>query len=211
MQHDLKDFWQRFQSGIEVVVAGDVADKLLGVGDGFRRYFDDSLDKPVPVSVLAEKLVPTADSPLPLTDEEILRLARQRADALTEVHGERFGFCIGVEAGLLSFDLRDGSDGGGDRDTELRYFVRCWAVVRGLGDEAWGSSGSLQLPSALIDGLDEAELPFVVPGRRRSGGMFSSLTGGLESRRSSTALATFHAVSSLMYSYLESHAHRRRR
>lgn len=211
-------------------MAGDVADKLLGVGDGFRRYFNDtkgrndnldrgdqqgrgdhldrreSQSRAVPVSVVAEKLVSTADAPLPLTDEGILQLAKQRAESLTEVHGERFGFCVGVEAGWLSFGVR-GADGGG----ELRHFVRCWAVVRGLGDEAWGSSGSLQLPSALIHGLDEAELPFVIPGRRRSGGMFSSLTAGLESRRSSAALATFHAVSSLMYSYLENHALRRRR
>ena len=189
------------------MVGGDVPDKLLGVRDGFRRYFNEGLETPVPVAVVAERLVTAESTLLPLTDEGILELARRRAQDLVEVHGERFGFCVGVEAGLLAFG--GGETTGGEQN--VRYFVRSWAVVKGLEDEAWGSSGSLQLPRALIDGLDASELPFVVPGRRRSGGMVSSLSGGLETRRSATALATFHAVASLMYSYLESHAHRHRR
>ena len=52
-------------------------------------------------------------------------------------------------------------------------------------------------------------MPFAFPGTRRSGGMVSSLTGAVETRRSATALATFHAVSTLMYGRLESHPHRR--
>ena len=41
--------------------------------------------------------------------------------------------------------------------------------------------------------------------------MVSSLTGGLEQRRSATALATFHAVATLMYGVLENRPHGRRR
>ena len=93
-----------------------------------------------------------------------------------------------------------------DDSDEPRYFVRTWTVVRGLEDEAWGSSGSVQLPRHLIRGLDSEDLPFAIPGRRRSGGMVSSLTGGLETRRSATAQATLHAVASIMYGLIESRA-----
>lgn len=137
--------------------------------------------------------------PLPLSDQDTLGLARQRARDLAEAQGDRYGFYVGTESGLL--DLRVGD--------QLRYFVRSWTVVVGLGEEAWGSSGTVQLPNRLIEGLDGAEIPFAIPGRRRSGGMVSSLTGGKENRRSATALATFHAISSLMYGLIESRPHAR--
>lgn len=188
-------------------MGGDLPEKRLGVRDGFRRYFDGSFELPVPVSVDAEPRVGAGEAPLPLEDGDILALARRRAAELATLHGERYGFCVGVEAGLATLGPRPTAD----EHAKPRQFVNCWAVVKGLGGEAWGSSGALQLPTALIDDIDTAELPFVVPGRRRSGGMVSSLTGGLETRRSAAALASFHALSSLMYSYLEGHSHRRRR
>jgi hypothetical protein len=70
--------------------------------------------------------------------------------------------------------------------------------------EAWGASGSVQLPDRLVAGLDGAQIPFAVPGTRRAGGMISSLTGGLENRRRATAQSTFHALSTLFYGVLES-------
>lgn len=200
MTTDSKNFWQRFQTGIEVAVGGDLPDKLLGVREGFLRYFHDGLERPVPVAVVPQPQ-DEVHTPLPLTDGEILRLARERCRSLEERLGESYAFYVGTETGLLT------RDSGG----EVRRFVRNWTVVRGLGDEAWGSGGSLQLPERLIRGLDEDELPFAVPGTRRSGGMVSSLTGGLETRRSSIALATLHALSSLMYGILESRPHGRRR
>lgn len=200
MASDLTGFWQRFQSGIDVAVGGDLPDKLLGVRDGFLRYFHDGLERSVPVSVIPQPQ-DEARTPLPVTDADILSLARRRAVELSGLHGDAFAFCVGSEAGLLSFVA------GG----QTRYFVRSWTVVRGLGEETWGSSGSVQLPERLIEGLEQEDLPFAVPGTRRSGGMVSSLTGALETRRSATALATFHAISTLMYGRLESHPHRRHR
>ncbi len=199
MTSDVKDFWQRFQSGIEVAVGGDLPDKLLGVRDGFLRYFHDGLERSVPVSVMPQPQ-DEARTPLPVSDADILELARRRALELKRRHGAAFAFHVGSEAGLLLFE----------GDGQARHFVRNWTVVLGLDDEAWGSSGSVQLPQRLIQGLDREDLPFAVPGTRRSGGMVSSLTGALETRRSATALATFHALSSLMYGRLESHPHRRR-
>ena len=53
MIRDLKNFWQRLQTGVEVAVAaGASPDKLLGVRDGFLRYFHDGLDRPVSVAVV---------------------------------------------------------------------------------------------------------------------------------------------------------------
>ena len=61
-----------------------------------------------------------------------------------------------------------------------------------------------QLPDRLVSGLDSAQIPFAVPGTRRSGGITSSLTGGLETRRKNISLSTFHALSTLFYGVLES-------
>ena len=49
-------FWQRFQSGIDVAVGGDLPDKLLGVREGFVRYFHHGLERSVPVSVKPQPL-----------------------------------------------------------------------------------------------------------------------------------------------------------
>ena len=195
---NLKDFWQRFHDGIEVVVGGDLPDKLLGVREGFLRYFD-GLERPVPVSVTPRHQPDEPQVPLPLSDGEILQLAQKRAHRLAEAEDVGHAFCVGSETGMTT--ARTG--------TETRHFVRTWTVVVGLGEEAWGSSGSVQLPERLIQGLDDAEIPFVIPGRRRSGGMVSSLTSGEENRKSATSLATFHAVSTLMYGLIESRPPRR--
>ena len=154
MTTDLRSFWQRFQTGITVAVGGDVPDKLLGVREGFLRYFHQGLHRPVSVSVSPQALDETA-TPLPLTDVEILELARARAAELERRLGDGYAFYVGSEAGLLTFEA----------GSESRNFVRNWTVVRGLGDEAWGTSGSVQLPERLIRGLDEADLPFAIPGR----------------------------------------------
>lgn len=188
-------------------MGGDLPDKLLGVREGFRRYFSNAreglersgLDWSISVSVIPQPQDEAA-TPLPLSDAATLELARKRARELAEQGGDHYGFYVGSEAGLLDFEV----------DGQRRYFVRSWSVVIGLGEEAWGSSGSVQLPARLIDGLDGEEIPFAVPGRRRSGGMVSSLTGGAENRRSATALATFHALSSLLYGWIESRPRQRR-
>jgi hypothetical protein len=77
-------------------------------------------------------------------------------------------------------------------------------VVRSPLGETWGSSGAVQLPDRIVAGLDHAQVPYAVPGTRRSGGMISSLTGGLETRRKTIALSTLHAISTLFYGTLES-------
>jgi non-canonical (house-cleaning) NTP pyrophosphatase len=192
MAQNLRDFWHRFQSGVDVAVAGELPDTLLGVRDGFLRYFDGRAVAHGPIAVLPFR-IEEPEPHVPFKDEEILTIARSRARELREGEGDRHAFYVGTETSVASV-----SDG-----DVVRQLVHCWAVVIGLDDEAWGASGAVQLPERLIAGLDQHRLPFAVPGRRRSGGTISSLTGGLESRRSATSLATFHALSTLTYGLLE--------
>jgi non-canonical (house-cleaning) NTP pyrophosphatase len=193
MTTDLKNFWQRLQTGVEVAVAGQASDKLLGVRDGFLRFFHDGLDRTVSVVVVPQ---PVEEEPVGLlvTDEVVVREARRKAMEVEEKLRDTYHFYIASEGGIEALDV----------DGEQRYFIRNWAVVRSPLGEAWGSSGAVQLPDRLVAGLDSAQIPFAVPGTRRSGGIMSSLTGGLETRRKNISLSTFHALSTLFYGVLES-------
>jgi non-canonical (house-cleaning) NTP pyrophosphatase len=193
MTTDLKNFWQQLQTGVEVAVAGTASENLLGVRDAVLRYFHDGLDRTVSVAVVPQTV---SDAPigLPFTDEETLRLARRRVAELEAKLGSTYHFYIASESGIQAIDA----------DTGPRYLIRYWTVIRGTLGEAWGSSGSVQIPDRIVAGLDQAQIPFAVPGTRRSGGIIRSLTGGLESRRKAINTATLHALSSLFYGVLES-------
>lgn len=193
MINDPKSFWQRLQSGVEVAVAGTSSDSLLGVRDAFIRFFHDGLDRTVSVAVVPQAVGEAPPIGLPYTDEETLRLAQQRVREMEKRLADTYHFYIATEGGLSSIEI-DGS---------MRYFVRNWTVVRGVLGEAWGSSGSVQIPDRIVAGLDQAQIEFAVPGTRRSGGMLRSLTGGLETRRKAIAQSTLLAISSLLYGILE--------
>jgi non-canonical (house-cleaning) NTP pyrophosphatase len=193
MLPNLKNFWQRLQSGVEVTVAAPSPDKLLGVRDGFLRFFHDGLDRAVSVAVVPQ---PGEVPPLglPISDEEVIRAARKRVLDLEAALGDSYHFYVATESGLHSLEV----------DAHLNYFVRNWTVIRGPLGEAWGSSGSIQLPERIVAGLDGDQIPQAVPGTRKSGGMISSLTGRLETRRQAVAESTLHAISTLFYGVLES-------
>lgn len=197
MIKDTKEFWQRLHTGVEVAVAGPSPDKLLGVRDGFLRYFHDGLNRSVSVAVVPQTI---EEPPLGLliSDQEVIRLTRQRAIDLESALTDNYHFYVASEAGLHSIEV----------EGKLRYFVRYWTVVRGPVGEAWGSSGSIQLPQRLVHGLDSEQIPFAVPGTRKRGGMISSLTGHLENRRTAIASSTVHAISSLFYGVIESRSRR---
>ena len=190
---DLKNFWQRLQTGVEVAVAGHTADKLLGVRDGFLRFFHDGLDRTVSVAVVPQ---PVEEEPVGLlvSDEEVVRYARKRALDMENRLGGLYHFYIASEGGIESLDV----------DGQQRYLIRNWTVMRSPLGEAWGSSGAIQIPERIVSGLDSAQLPFAIPGTRRSGGITSSLTGGIETRRKNIALSTFHALSTLFYGVMDS-------
>lgn len=174
-------------------MAGTNSETLLGVRDAFLRFFHDGLDKTVSVAVVAQAVEPPPIG-LPVSDEETLALARTYVDDMEKRLGGTYHFYMAAEGGIHSLEV-------GGRNC---YFIRNWAVVRSPLGEAWGSSGSVQLPDRLIAGLDSAQIPFAIPGTRRGGGMIRSLTGGLESRRKAVSTSTLHAISSLFYGVLES-------
>lgn len=190
---DLTEFWSRFPTGVEVAVSGSQSDKLFGVRDGFRRYLYEGLERPLPVAV-----VPHAEEDRPrgleLSDEMTVALARAKARQLERELGSAYHFFVAAEGGLHTVEL----------DGVAHVFVRCWVAILGVLGEAWGASGSVEIPGRLLEGLDEGQLTFAVPGTRRSGGMINSLSGGLETRRSAVEEATVHALSTLFYGVLES-------
>jgi non-canonical (house-cleaning) NTP pyrophosphatase len=193
MATDIRNFWQKLQSGVEVAVAGNNPETLLGIRDAFLRYFHDGLDKIVSVAVVPQPVEPPPIG-LPVSDEETLGLARTYVREMEERLGDTYQFYMAAEGGIQALEV-DGS---------LRYFIRNWAVVRTPLGEAWGSSGSVQLPDRLIAGLDSAQIPFAIPGTRRGGGMIRALTGGLETRRKAVSTSTLHAISTLFFGVLES-------
>lgn len=202
MTSDLRDFWQRLQTGIAVAVANPTPDKLLGVRDGFLRYFREGFGQRVTLAVVPQE-GEAQPYGLPMSDERVISLARERVRALHEQLGDAYHFHVASEGGFASVEV-------GDPEEPPLVFVRSWTVIHGPMGEATGGSGSVQLPSRLVTGLTNDEIPHAVPGTRRQGGMLSSLTGGLENRRRATAQATVHALSTLFYGILESRSRRLR-
>ena len=195
MDPNLREFWRRLQSGVEVAVAGATPDRLLGVRDGFLRYFTQALShQEVSVAVVPQPFeeVPTG---LASGDREAIASARRQASLLKKRLGGVYHFYVASEAGLESLTV----------DGDERIFVRNWTVVLGPVGEAWGGSGAVEIPRQYVDSWESDEEGDVrVPGTRRGGGLISSLTGGLEDRRGAVTLSTLHAVSTLFYGILRS-------
>ncbi len=186
------EFWRRLQKQIEVSVANQASPKLLGVRDAFRRYFAQGMDWQSPIAIVPQ---PELDRPglLPMEDAGAILLATEAVDRLDGYMGEHYDFLVAVEEGLTQIEIKG----------EKRAFVQSWAVVRCAIGEAWGGSGALQLPREFIE-EDADGHPQFSPNRRRNGGMVASLTGGLETKRSASAIATLHALSTLFHGRLES-------
>jgi hypothetical protein len=196
--HLLSEFLGGYQRGIEVAVAGARADELLGVREAFRRYFHDGIDRSVPVAVVPHeeerKLRGIAGS-----DAEAIEAARAATEALAARLGTTYQFYVATEVAVQPIELGPAS----------RYFLRCWAAVLGPPGAACGASGSIELPERLVTGLEPGDVAASLPATRRSGGLLSSLTGGLETRRSAVALATLGALSTLFFGIFESRPPRR--
>ncbi len=192
MTAHLKDFLGQFQRGIEVCVSGTGADTLFGVRDAFRHFFHDGLDRPAPVAVVPQESSSFASGLWP-SDTEAIDHARKAALALEARLPGTYHFYVAGEPCVHVVET------GG----RAHWFVRYWIVVAGVAGIAYGSSGSIQFPDALVDGLSGRSLPATIPGTRRAGGIIASLTGGLEGRREAVASATQHALSTLFYGILE--------
>ena len=176
-------------------MAGATPERLLGVRDAFVRYFHQGLHRPISIAVVPQQGQP-APHGLPPTDEQTITLVRREAAALKARLGETYQFYVASEGGLRLVEV----------DGRALYFVQSWSVVLGTLGEALGGSGAVQLPERYVSGSGEAGWPVSVPGTRRQGGIISSLTAGLETRRRAVALSTFNALSTLFYGLLGSRA-----
>ncbi len=175
-------------------MASSSSEKLLGVRDGFHRYFHDALHGSTPVVVVPHP-EPESLGGLSFSDTSTVEMAQRRARALHEELGSAYHFYVASEGGLHSLEI----------GSETHFFVHSWAVIVGVTGEALGASGSVEVPARFISGPEGQEVPVAIPGTRRRGGMISSLTNGLETRRSAVAAATFHALATLFYGILEGH------
>lgn len=191
MEENHKEFWSRFQNKVDVVVASRDAEQLLGVRDGFRRYFQRSMGPRPRVSVRSAAEAEETSTIWTSAETTLAAAHRQAASLRREVEDGRL-FCIAAEEGLATVEV----DGVG------RSFVHCWTVVASPIGTACGGSGPVEIPERFTQSVDR-QGPVQVPGTRRRGGILGSLTGGLESRREAFSLATFHALSSLFFGLVE--------
>lgn len=129
-----------------------------------------------------------------MSEEELWNLSRDKIDAAESVVDDSFPFLVCVESGLIYRELFG----------KFVYLVKTVAVIRGLGGEALGSSGELQLPETLVTSFDTLHSQLPLPGTRRAGGMVHSLTAGQDTRRSTAAQATFNALATLCWGMLPS-------
>lgn len=172
---------------------------LFGVRDAFRRFFHDGLGRPVPVAVVPQESESRATGLAP-SDADAIDLARKAALTLEEKLPGTYHFYVAGEPCVHVVET-------GGRP---HWFVRYWSAVAGVAGVAYGSSGSIQFPDDLVDGIARDGLPATIPGTRRGGGIIASLTGGLEGRREAITSATLHALATQFFGVLEGRPESRR-
>jgi non-canonical (house-cleaning) NTP pyrophosphatase len=181
--------------GVEVAVASSRSATLLAVRQAFVRYFHHVLARPVPVAVVPHE-VPGTPYGLASSDAEMIERCLARAGELAGRLAEAYQFYVAVEEGLETVPV----------DGQVRHYVRTWAAIRGLERQACGASGSLEVPARLLEErVEEGGERRMRAGMRRHPGLVSTLSGGLDSRRSAAAIAVFHAVASLFFEHYSGH------
>ena len=183
-------FWSRILRGLEVAVAATGSEELLGVREGFLRYFHQGSRRDLPIAVVPHGEEDERQG-LAGSDDETLAVLRRRVLMLEGELAEAYSFYVATGGGLHTVTVEE----------KEACFVRCWTVISSPIGEAWGGSGSLQIPRRMLSSSGSHGVAGI--GTRRRGGLMSSLTARLENRRRAVSLATFHALSSLFYGRLE--------
>ncbi|MCZ6507400.1 MAG: DUF84 family protein [Acidobacteria bacterium] len=190
-----KSFPPEVLRGVEVAVASSRSESLLAVREGFVRYFHKGLDRPVPVAAVPQEVEDVLRG-LESTDDGMVARCLERTRELESRLGDAYQFYVGVEEGLETLTVAG----------EPRHYVRTWAVVRGLGTHACGGSGSLEVPSRMLEeGIADPGGRLHAAGLRRREGLVSALSSGLESRRGAVAVAVFNALASLFFDFYSGH------
>lgn len=180
--NDLRDFWQRFQRGVEVAVAGLESEQSLGVRDAFQRYLREVLRRPVPLAVVPQDAPHATRQGLASSDEIALEAAGRAAVDLRRRLGGEYQFYVACEAAIHTLDVPGAP----------RSFLRVWAGLESPLGLAFAASGSLELH----EGWESVSEHGSHPGARREGGMLRAMTGGLVTRRSAVTEATLLALAS---------------
>jgi inosine/xanthosine triphosphatase len=143
--------------------------------------------------------IPSGVRHTPLSREETMAGARQRAEALRSIARERqqrWKYFVGLEGGLevvLEFG-------------ERRVFLENWAYVADCsGRGAFGRSGGVELPGPLVERVIDSgvELADAIDayaqgqGIRNAQGAWGVLTGGILTRRDAVRLSVISAFASL--------------
>lgn len=191
MADNLKEFLGEFHRGIEVCVAGEAPDTLLGVREAFRRFFRDGQGRISPIAVVPQPAAEGAAELAP-SDVEAIGRARLAARELENRLPGSYDFYLASQSCVHELTLGE----------ESHLFVRSWTVLRGVAGETFGSSGSIELPRRIIGGGAADVSSIAVRGARR-GGLPAALTGGLETRRNAIAESTVHALATQFYGFLE--------
>jgi non-canonical (house-cleaning) NTP pyrophosphatase len=139
--------------------------------------------------------VPSGVSHTPLSRDEMMRGARQRAENLLRLareHGERWQYFTGLEGGLEIVEFR------GTR----RVFLENWACVLDLsGRESYGQSGAIALPEPLVKKVVDEGVELAVAidafaggqGIRDAQGAWGVLTGNLITRQEAFRISFLNA------------------
>lgn len=150
-----------------IIVGSQNPAKLEAVSSAFARFFPEDTFELQPVTV------PSGVSVQPLSDDESLRGATNRANAARELEPNA-DFWLGIEGGLQPVPGEPGD-----------YLSYCWVVVLGGQQSGRARSASYELPKAICDLIRQGmelgnadDLIFGVSDSKRDKGGVGLLTDG---------------------------------
>jgi len=139
---------------ITIAVGSKRGPKLNAVTQALDS-FSTTLSREAEFEVIGVE-VESGVSHTPATREELMRGARQRAEAVAEAarqSGALWRFCVGLEGGLDVICEGDSADDSRRnaklRQSGRRVFLESWAYVFDGARGHYGRSGSIELPDAL--------------------------------------------------------------
>lgn len=202
------ELWTSVHRGFAVSTDTSDSQKLFGFRDGFRQYFASVGWEP---EVQVRARGSEGDHPaIPTSDERLMTTVGERAARLYRADQGSSTFSVASESGL-SFHEAEGSEE--EREVDLQastrtvVLVKTWVAMASSMGTAYGVSGGVQIPHAILQARAGVDIP--VPGHRRKGGIVGSLTRGVETRRSAIRQATLYALSTMFYGCFDDRTIRR--
>jgi hypothetical protein len=179
---DLRDFWQRFQRGAEVAVAGLQSEHALGVREAFQRYLRDVLRRPSAIAVVPQEIDAGSRAGLAPSDEHALETTVLATRALRERLGSAYQFFVASAPAAATLSVAG----------EQRSFLRIWTAVDSPLGVAFAASSSLELHGDWRSQVADSS-------SARVGGLLREMTGGAATRRSAVRQSTLLALASTFH------------